>query len=131
MSKFLVTQYHQEVEKLIQYGGSNKETAIKSAFQNLLNGYCKPKDYLLIPELDYKTKTGKLVRPDGTVKDAVRLDYGYWEAKDKYDNLDREIEKKFGLGYPDQNILFEDSQTAVLINMATKLGVLICKMRLI
>lgn len=30
-------------------------------------------------------------------------------------NLDLEIEKKFGKGYPDENILFEDSQTAVLI----------------
>ncbi len=78
MSKFLVAQYHQEVEKLIQYGGTIKETAIRSAFQNLLNEYCKPKDYLLIPELDYKTKAGKTVRPDGTVKDAIRLDYGYW-----------------------------------------------------
>ena len=29
---------------------------------------------------------------DGTVKDAIRLDYGYWEAKDQYDDLDKEIE---------------------------------------
>ena len=122
MSRFLVTQYHQEVEKLIRYSGTNKETAIRSAFQNLLNEYCKPKDYLLIPELDYKTKTGKTVRPDGTVKDAVRLDYGYWEAKDKYDKLDLEIEKKLDLGYPDQNILFEDSQTAVLIQHGDETG---------
>jgi len=122
MSKFLVSQYHQEVEKLIQYGGTKKETAIRSAFQNLLNGYCKPKDYLLIPELDYRTKSGKTVRPDGTVKDAVRLDYGYWEAKDKYDNLDFEIEKKLAKGYPDQNILFEDSQFAVLIQHGDETG---------
>jgi len=43
------------------------------------------------------------------------LDYGYWESKDQYDNLDLEIEKKLAKGYPDDNILFEDSQTAVLI----------------
>ena len=122
MSKFLVSQYHQEVEKLIQYGGTTKETAIRSAFQNLLNGYCKPKDYLLIPELDYRTTTGKIVRPDGTVKDAIRLDYGFWEAKDKYDNLDLEIEKKFAKGYPDQNILFEDSLTAVLVQHGDETG---------
>ena len=122
MSKFLVTQYHRNVEKIIQYGGSYKETAIRSAFQNLLDEYCKPKDYLLIPELDYKTKFGKTVRPDGTVKDAIRLDYGYWEAKDKYDDLNLEIEKKFNLGYPDQNILFEDSQTAVLIQHGDETG---------
>lgn len=122
MSKFLVSQYHQEVENLIQYGGKSKETAIRSAFQNLLNGYCKPKDYLLVPELDYKTTTGTTIRPDGTVKDAIRLDYGYWEAKDKYDNLDQEIEKKFAKGYPDKNILFEDSLTAVLIQHGNETG---------
>ena len=43
------------------------------------------------------------------------MDYGYWESKDQYDNLDLEIEKKLAKGYPDDNILFEDSQTAVLI----------------
>lgn len=45
----------------------------------------------------------------------MRLDWGYWESKDKYDNLDQEIEKKLIKGYPDSNILFEDSQTAILI----------------
>ncbi|MFQ4144601.1 type ISP restriction/modification enzyme [Chlorogloeopsis sp. ULAP02] len=115
MSKLLISQYHAEVEKIIYYGGSRKETSIRVAFQNLLNEYCKPRDFRLIPELDYKTPNGKVVYPDGTVKDALRLDWGYWESKDQYDKLDEEIEKKFLQGYPDSNILFEDSQTAVLI----------------
>jgi predicted helicase len=115
MSKLLVSQYHTEVEKIIQYGGSRKETSIRVAFQNLLNEYCKPRDFQLIPELDYKTRNGKIVYPDGTVKDALRLDWGYWESKDQYDNLNQEIDKKLAKGYPDSNILFEDSQTAVLI----------------
>lgn len=115
MSKFLIKQYHAEVEKVIQYGGSRKETSIRFAFQNLLNQYCQAREFLLIPELDYKTLNGKIIRPDGTVKDALRLDWGYWESKDEYDNLDKEIDKKLEKGYPDSNILFEDSQTAVLI----------------
>jgi predicted helicase len=110
-----VTQYQAEVEKIIRYGGSRKETSIRVAFQNLLNEYCKPRDFLLIPELDYKLPNGKIVYPDGTIKDALRLDWGYWESKDQYDNLDQEIAKKLNKGYPDSNILFEDSQTAVLI----------------
>jgi hypothetical protein len=122
MSRLLITQYQTEVEKIIQYGGSRKETSIRIAFQNLLNKYCKPKDFLLIPELDYKTKSGKTIRPDGTVKDAIRLDYGFWESKDQYDNLDDEIDKKFAKGYPNNNILFEDSQTAVLIQSASEIG---------
>ncbi len=120
MSRLLVTQYQAEVEKIIQYGGSRKETSIRVAFQNLLNEYCKPRDFLLIPELDYRLPNGKLVYPDGTIKDALRLDWGYWESKDQYDNLDEEIEKKLNKGYPDSNILFEDSQTAVLIQSSTE-----------
>ena len=115
MSKLLISQYYNKVDQIIQYGGSRKETSIRVEFQNLLNKYCRSKDFLLIPELEYKTKKGKTVIPDGTIKDALRLDYGYWESKDQYDNLDLEIEKKLAKGYPDDNILFEDSQTAVLI----------------
>jgi hypothetical protein len=115
MSRLLVTQYQSEVAKIIRYGGSRKETSIRNAFERLLNNYCKPRNYLLIPELDFKTKFNTTVRPDGTVKDAIRLEHGWWESKDEYDRLDDEIEKKFGKGYPDENILFEDSQTAVLI----------------
>lgn len=115
MSKLLVSQYHAEVDHIIQYGGSRKETSIRNAFERLLNEYCKPRDFLLIPELEYRTKQGKIVRPDGTVKDALRLDWGYWESKDQFDSLDKEIDKKLEKGYPNDNILFEDSQTAVLI----------------
>ena len=39
---------------------------------------------------------------------------GYWEAKDTHDDLDAEIQAKLNQGYPRDNILFEDSQTAVL-----------------
>ncbi|MDJ1174256.1 type ISP restriction/modification enzyme, partial [Roseofilum capinflatum] len=115
MSKLLISEYQREVEEIIRYGGSRNESSIRGAFQKLLGDYCKTKDFRLIPELEYATKNGKLLYPDGTVKDALRLDWGYWESKDEYDNLDEEIEKKFTKGYPRDNIIFEDSQTAVLI----------------
>ena len=115
MSRLLISQYHTEVAKIIQYGGTRKETAIRDAFKSLLNEYCKTRDFLLISELEYKTKLGKTVYLDGIVKDALRLDWGYYEGKDQYDNLDKEIEKKFDRGYPNDNIIFENSNTAVLI----------------
>nr|WP_210116386.1 type ISP restriction/modification enzyme [Hymenobacter fodinae] len=115
MSRILIQSYQSEVEKIIRYGGSRKETSIRVAFQNLLNDYCKQKDFLLIPELDFKLPNGKTVYPDGTVKDALRLTWGYWESKDEADDLDEEIQKKFAKGYPKDNILFEDSHRAVLI----------------
>jgi predicted helicase len=121
MSKLLISHYHSQLERIIQYGGSRKETAIRTAFQNLLNEYCIPRNFQLIPELDYKTKSGKIIRPDGTVKDALRIDWGYWESKDQDDDLEREIDKKFAKGYPDSNILFEDSQTAVLIQSGSEI----------
>ena len=114
MSKHLIKQYQSEVEKIIDFGGTKKETSIRNAFYNLLNEYAKQKGLMLIPEITIKTPKGKNVTPDGTLKDTLRQDWGYWESKDEADIIDEEIKKKFDKGYPSDNILFEDSQTAVL-----------------
>jgi len=114
MSIFRIKNYYKEVEKLIRYGGSWNETTIRNAFIDLINFYAQAHDCLLIPELDYETVFKTRVVPDGTLKDALRIARGWWESKDEDDDLDREIEKKFAKGYPKENILFEDSQTAVL-----------------
>lgn len=115
MSALRVVQYQEEVDRLIRYGGSRNEGSISIAFQKLLDDYCRTQNFLLIPQLEIQTRSGKRIRPDGTVKDALRLEWGYWESKDEYDNLDAEIAGKLSKGYPDNNILFEDAQTAVLI----------------
>ena len=122
MSRRLIEDYNNAVEKIKQYSGSKKEMSLRSEFANLLNSYCKTKNLLLIPELDYKPKKGNSVTPDGTVKDASRLDLGYWESKDEYDDLDKEIQKKLEKGYPTTNILFEDSRTAVLIQQGNEIN---------
>jgi hypothetical protein len=114
MSIYAIQQYHKELEKIIHYGGSKKETAIRSAFYYLLNEYAHSKDLMLIAEISTKNKAGKIITPDGTIKDSIRNDWGYWECKDESDDINDEIKKKFDKGYPNDNILFEDSQTAVL-----------------
>ena len=48
------------------------------------------------------------------------LTHGYWEAKDESDDIDVETEKKLKKGYPADNILFEDSITAVLLQNNTE-----------
>jgi hypothetical protein len=53
------------------------------------------------------------VYPDGALLYSLRVPLGYWEAKDEDDDLDKEIEKKFRKGYPQDNIIFEDSDKAV------------------
>lgn len=114
MSSFAITNYYNEVEKIKRFGGSNKETSIRNAFYYLLNEYAKQKDLMLVAEISIKTKQGKLITPDGTLKDYIRNDWGYWESKDESDDINEEIKKKFNKGYPSDNIFFEDSQTAVL-----------------
>jgi predicted helicase len=114
VSIYLIKQYLSEVENIIHYGGTKKETSIRNAFYNLLNQYAKTKSLILIPEISIKTASGKTVIPDGTLKDSLRQDWGYWESKDEADIIDDEIKKKFSKGYPSDNIIFEDSQTAVL-----------------
>jgi predicted helicase len=114
MSIHAIKQYQSEVEKIIHFGGSKKETAIRNAFYNLLNEYAKQKGLMLVPEITIRTPKGKNVTPDGTLKDSLRQDWGYWESKDEADIIDEEIKKKFAKGYPSDNIIFEDSQTAVL-----------------
>ena len=97
---------------MIDYGGSDNESSIRNAFERCLDAYCRDhrEKLRLVPEI----KTGAGIFPDGTVKDTLRMARGYWEAKDTHDVLDVEIQKKFNRGYPRDNIIFEDSQTAVL-----------------
>lgn len=116
MSIHSIHQYHNEVEKIIHFGGTKKETAVRNAFYNLLNEYAKSKGLMIVTEVTIKaTNSNKNVIPDGTLKDFLRQDWGYWESKDESDDINEEIKKKFDKGYPKENILFEDSQLAVLI----------------
>ena len=105
--------YRARLEELIEFGGSDSELNIRDAFQGCLSAYCRDhrERLALVPEL----RAANNVVPDGTVKDSLRMARGYWEAKDSHDDLDAEIERKFNSGYPRDNIIFEDSQTAVLI----------------
>ena len=102
-------------EKLNEYAGQRvgHETAVRSAFQNLLAEAGKARGWSLIPELTMTVK-GRSLRPDGTLRDKFTIPRGYWEAKDTGDDLDAEVRKKLALGYPAFNILFEDTRRGIL-----------------
>ncbi|MCA9897963.1 MAG: hypothetical protein KC433_07200 [Anaerolineales bacterium] len=108
MSVQLIQQYHAQVAKIIRYGGSSNEGSVRKAFHDLLEGYSRQRNLEMIAELEFRTPKGRAIYPDGTLKDALRQDWGYWESKDEADDLDEEIEKKFAKGYPCNNMLFED-----------------------
>ena len=108
-----IERYHADLQRFVEFGGSDNEQSIRRAFAVCLDSYCRDhrEKLALVDELD----AGPRNRPDGTVKDSLRMTRGYWEAKDTHDDLDAEIQAKFNRGYPRDNIVFEDSQTAVLI----------------
>ena len=107
-----IERYHADLQRFVEFGGSDNEQSIRRAFAVCLDSYCRDhrEKLALVDELD----AGSRNRPDGTVKDALRMTRGYWEAKDTRDDLDAEIQAKFNRGYPRDNIVFEDSETAVL-----------------
>ena len=108
-----IDRYHEELAQLIEFGGSDNEQSIRRAFESCLTAYCREHKERVVLVAELPLPSG--VRPDGTVKDSLRMARGYWEAKDTHDNLDAEIQHKFSIGYPKGNIIFEDSKTAVLI----------------
>jgi predicted helicase len=89
------------------------EMGTRHAFHRLMVDAGKEYRWTLIAEQEKKIG-GKTIRPDGTFKDDLFLVRGYWEAKDTSDKLEAEIEKKRKAGYPLNNIIFEDNQTAIL-----------------
>ena len=107
-----IQRYHEELQRLKVFGGSDNEQSIRRAFENCLDSYCRDHRERLALVAELGSSFGNI--PDGTVKDTLRMPRGYWEAKDSHDDLDTEIQRKFNRGYPRDNIIFEDSQTAVL-----------------
>lgn len=65
--------YRSEVDKIIRFGGSTKETTVRHAFSTLINAYARPRDLLLVEELDYyNPRRQKRVTPDGMLKNILR-----------------------------------------------------------
>ena len=109
LQKRAIDQYYKD---LAAYAEKNvtHETAVRSAFQNLLAAFAQSANWVLIPE--QTLANGK--RPDGTLRDSFNLPRGYWEAKDSHDDLRIEIRKKISAGYPISNTIFEDTRRAIL-----------------
>jgi predicted helicase len=108
-----VTEYYKALGQFKSLHVSH-ETAVRSAFQNLLESCCKQFDWKLVPEWPIKRRERHPLRADGAVVDQFRLRHGLWEAKDGADDLRREARKKLELGYPADNILFQSPERAIL-----------------
>lgn len=115
MSQLLINTYLADLHRLRQISGANRESVVREAFKDLLKAWGRSHDLQFIPEHEYITPTKDRRYIDGALLQSLRVPFGYWEAKDTKDDLDVEIAKKFKRGYPQTNIIFEDSRKAVLI----------------
>ncbi len=115
-----VKAYYESLERFESIGVSH-ETAVRSAFQTLLE-YCgRQFDWILVPEHPMTplirgargVKNRRIV-VDGALIDTFQLLHGYWEAKDIHDDLPTEVLRKFETGYPRDNILFQTPHRAIL-----------------
>ena len=108
-----VKSYYAALDQFARLGVTH-ETAVRAAFQSLLETCARQCGWTLVPEFALNTRRGKRIVADGALLDDFRLTHGYWEAKDIDDDLPTEVERKFQAGYPRDNILFQTPQRAML-----------------
>ena len=108
-----IKNYYAELEEYDSVGAEH-EGAVRTAFQNLLQHYCRQADLILVCEKTHYTPEKRRITPDGEVVDTFGLPYGYWEAKDTHDDLYVEADKKFAAGYPSKNIVVQSPTHALL-----------------
>ena len=103
-------------EALAQFDrlGVTHETAVRSAFQSLLESCGKKFKWTLVLEHPIALPQNKRIAVDGALIDDFNLAHGYWEAKDIHDDLPKEVSRKFEAGYPRTNILFQTPERAIL-----------------
>ncbi len=126
MSQLLINEYLKQLHIIRKVSGSKRETVVREAFKDLLKAWGKQQSLHFIAEYPLKTATKTNIAVDGVLLHELRMPLGYWEAKDEKDDLDQEVEKKFKKGYPQDNIIFSDDVTAILIQH--KEEVLRCEM---
>lgn len=104
--------YYAEISNLTELGVSH-EGAVSPAFASLIRHCASQFDQTLIEKYTLKTNAHSII-VDGALVDTFSLVHGYWEAKDTTDDLDKEITKKFKVGYPKNNILFQAPNRIVI-----------------
>ena len=147
-----ITAYYAALERYRQHGVTH-ETAVRAAFQALLEACARQLNWTMICEYTLRIPEGSrgtgpratvhqdmrgtgpratvyqgppgtdpratgrrsnLIRLDGALLDEHSLPRGTWEAKGVKGNLRDEIQTKFDAGYPQDNILFQTPERAIL-----------------
>ena len=108
-----IKNYYAELKEYAKIGAEH-EGAVRTAFQNLLQYYCRQANLILVCEKTRYTPQKRRIQIDGEVVDAFDLPHGHWEAKDTHDDLPTEARKKSEAGYPFKNIIIQSPTRALL-----------------
>ena len=108
-----IKNYYAELEAYAKIGVEH-EGAVRTAFQTLLQHYCRQGDLILVCEKTRYTKENRRIQLDGEVVDAFDLPHGHYEAKDTQDDLLTEARQKSETGYPFKNIIIQSPTRALL-----------------
>ena len=93
-----VVVYYDNLAKFAKLG-IKYESAVRTAFHELLEYCARQFDWKLVPEYALKRKGQADAKADGALLDNSGLRRGLWEAKDSNDDLEKEIKNKFSIGY--------------------------------
>ncbi|NEQ98079.1 MAG: N-6 DNA methylase [Cyanothece sp. SIO2G6] len=108
-----IRSYYAALDEYAQLGVTH-ETAVQTAFQDLLTACGRQFEWTLVPQYPIKRPKQQPLRVDGALVDQFNLARAFWEAKDSQDNLKKEVQKKFKVGYPKDNIIFQQPDRAML-----------------
>jgi predicted helicase len=115
MSRAHINHYRRTLAEQHRVTGSLNERVLRKAFAELLERTGRAHDLVFTNEWEGRGPRGNNIAVDGAlIPQILRKPFGYWEAKDSKDDLEREIRDKIAKGYPDDNIIYEDTQTAIL-----------------
>ncbi len=115
----VVKDYFAEVNRLTRLG-LVYEGAVAPAFATLLRAAAHPFGWTLAEQYSRKLRGNRTIHIDGALLDSFRLAHGYWEAKDRADDLDAEIDSKLAAGYPEDNILFQAPDQMIVIQQGQR-----------
>src|SRR5437588_7636441 len=108
-----VTNYYEGLDAYARLGVKH-EMAVRDAFQALLKECCKQAGLTFVGEWKIKRKGRNPLSVDGAMVGFDELARGYWEAKDEHDDVSREVKRKFAVGYPKDNMIFQSPSRAIL-----------------
>ncbi len=113
MSKAYIDGYFRELDGL-RRAGALTEPTVSAAFSQLLKDWGRSRGLLLLTQHGVPGRQGRTIIPDGVLAHDIRVPFGYWDAKHASTDIEGEIAAKKRRGYPLDNIVFENTRTALL-----------------